>query len=36
MPEDLKLQVKQDLKDGVNIEKTIFDNMEQEVSQELA
>lgn len=33
MPEDLKQQVKLGLKDGSNIEKTIFDNMEQEVSQ---
>lgn len=31
MPEDLKQQVKQSLKDGSNIERTIFDNMEQEV-----
>lgn len=31
MPEDLKLQVKQSLKDGANIEKNIFDKMEQEV-----
>ncbi|KAG6452107.1 hypothetical protein O3G_MSEX007469 [Manduca sexta] len=33
MPEELKLQVKQSLKDGSNIEKTIFDNMEQEVTR---
>ncbi|KAJ0177414.1 hypothetical protein K1T71_007423 [Dendrolimus kikuchii] len=33
MPEDLKQQVKQSLKDGTNIEKTIFDNMEQEVTR---
>lgn len=32
MSEDLKQQVKQDLRDGANIEKTIFDHMEQEVS----
>ncbi|KAJ8729895.1 hypothetical protein PYW07_016933 [Mythimna separata] len=33
MPEELKTQVKQSLKDGSNIEKTIFDNMEQEVTR---
>ncbi|XP_046959485.1 axin isoform X2 [Vanessa cardui] len=33
MPEELKQRVKQGLKDGVNIEKTIFDNMEQEVTR---
>ncbi|CAB3253142.1 unnamed protein product [Arctia plantaginis] len=33
MPEELKAQVKQSLKDGSNIEKTIFDNMEQEVTR---
>lgn len=31
MPEHLKAQVKQGLKDGASIERTIFDNMEQEV-----
>ncbi|XP_050560599.1 axin isoform X2 [Spodoptera frugiperda] len=33
MPEELKQHVKQSLKDGSNIEKTIFDNMEQEVTR---
>ncbi|XP_041978416.1 axin isoform X1 [Aricia agestis] len=33
MPEELKQYVKQSLKDGTNIEKTIFDNMEQEVTR---
>ncbi|CAH2231994.1 jg4055 [Pararge aegeria aegeria] len=33
MPEELKQRVKQGLKDGANIEKTIFDNMEQEVTR---
>lgn len=33
MPEELKAHVKQSLKDGSNIEKTIFDNMEQEVTR---
>lgn len=33
MPEELKQHVKQSLKDGANIEKTIFDNMEQEVTR---
>ncbi|CAG9584902.1 unnamed protein product [Danaus chrysippus] len=33
MPEELKQRVKQSLKDGSNIEKTIFDNMEQEVTR---
>lgn len=33
MPEALKSQVKQALKDGASIEKTIFDEMEQEVSR---
>ncbi|XP_052740065.1 axin isoform X2 [Bicyclus anynana] len=33
MPEELKQRVKQGLKDGINIEKTIFDNMEQEVTR---
>ncbi|CAH0723154.1 unnamed protein product, partial [Brenthis ino] len=33
MPEELKQRVKQSLKDGTNIEKTIFDNMEQEVTR---
>ncbi|CAH2106094.1 unnamed protein product [Euphydryas editha] len=33
MPEELKQRVKQLLKDGDNIEKTIFDNMEQEVTR---
>ncbi|XP_069358732.1 axin [Maniola hyperantus] len=33
MPEELKQRVKQGLKDGTNIEKTIFDNMEQEVTR---
>ncbi|KPJ12693.1 Axin [Papilio machaon] len=32
MPEELKQRVKQSLKDGSSIEKTIFDNMEQEVT----
>lgn len=32
MPEELKQHVKQSLKDGSNIEKTIFDTMEQEVT----
>ncbi|XP_072931703.1 axin-like [Epargyreus clarus] len=32
MPEELKQHVKQCLKDGANIEKTIFDRMEQEVT----
>lgn len=31
MPEELKQRVKQSLKEGSGIEKTIFDNMEQEV-----
>nr|XP_021207838.1 axin isoform X2 [Bombyx mori] len=33
MPEELKQQVKQSLKDGSSIEKNIFDNMEQEVTR---
>lgn len=33
MPEELKAQVKQSLKDGSNIERTIFDNMEMEVTR---
>ncbi|XP_053608147.1 axin isoform X1 [Plodia interpunctella] len=33
MPEELKQYVKQSLKDGVDIERTIFDNMEQEVTR---
>ncbi|XP_038212112.1 axin [Zerene cesonia] len=33
MPEALKTQVKQALKDGASIEKTIFDEMEQEVTR---
>ncbi|KOB68868.1 Axis inhibition protein, axin [Operophtera brumata] len=33
MPEELKQYVKQSLKDGSNIERTIFDNMEQEVTR---
>ncbi|XP_049869491.1 axin isoform X1 [Pectinophora gossypiella] len=33
MPEQLKQQVKVSLKDGTNIERTIFDNMEQEVTR---
>ncbi|XP_045497701.1 axin isoform X2 [Colias croceus] len=33
MPEALKTQVKQALKDGANIERTIFDEMEQEVTR---
>ncbi|CAD0199539.1 unnamed protein product [Chrysodeixis includens] len=33
MPEELKQHVKQSLKDGSNIEKTIFDTMEQEVTR---
>ncbi|CAH0666980.1 unnamed protein product [Chilo suppressalis] len=33
MPEELKTHVKQSLKDGSNIERTIFDNMEKEVTR---
>ncbi|CAG9785926.1 unnamed protein product [Diatraea saccharalis] len=33
MPEELKQYVKQSLKDGSNIERTIFDNMEKEVTR---
>ncbi|XP_063825171.1 axin [Ostrinia nubilalis] len=33
MPEELKQHVKQSLKDGSNIERTIFDNMEKEVTR---
>ncbi|XP_060802833.1 axin isoform X3 [Amyelois transitella] len=35
MPEELKQHVKQSLKDGVDIERTIFDNMEQEVTRSI-
>ncbi|XP_026324814.1 axin-like isoform X2 [Hyposmocoma kahamanoa] len=35
MPEQLKAQVKQGLKDGAAIERTIFDNMEQEVTRDI-